>query len=182
MLEQELAGIDAIGRQWASTARTASADSFFRRITFLGTAWVLGPVSLLVALSLRGRHHGRLIAPIAVSPIIAAIAVQLLKAYFSRLRPEDPLTGAYGYSFPSGHTAAVTAVALTLFYIFVREGLLAKIHFAWAIAIISMVGSSRVYLGVHWASDVLAGWLVGSAIAALCCGMYEGVVGSSPRV
>jgi undecaprenyl-diphosphatase len=97
----------------------------------------------------------------------------LLKGLFTRARPDVAFhsTLATGYSFPSGHAMMSAVVFLTL------AALVARIMPQWhlrayamgaALALSGLVGLSRIYLGVHWASDVAAGWAAGSAWALLC--------------
>ncbi len=101
------------------------------------------------------------------------LAVTTLKHLFSRARPDEVFhaTVASGYSFPSGHTMMSTIVFLTLAALTARLTASTRLRvFAMATAglITGLVGSSRVYLGVHWASDVAAGWTAGAAWALLC--------------
>jgi undecaprenyl-diphosphatase len=97
----------------------------------------------------------------------------LLKGGFDRPRPELVPHGSYVYtaSFPSGHSMMSAVVYLTL------GALLVRIHpkrrtkaYILTIAVITTlaVGVSRVYMGVHWPSDVLGGWTLGAAWALLC--------------
>ena len=81
---------------------------------------------------------------------------------------EGVLSSAQGYSFPSGHTQAATvtytAVVLVVGWQLARPGPVARrTSAAIVVAVVAGVGLSRIYLGVHWPSDVLGGWLLGSA-------------------
>lgn len=96
-----------------------------------------------------------------------------LKAFFQRPRPDvvPHLMEAYYSSFPSGHSIISAVVYLTLGVLLVqlvyRRGL--KFYFlALAVLVTGLVGVSRVYMGVHYPSDVLAGWTAGLVWAVLC--------------
>jgi undecaprenyl-diphosphatase len=77
-------------------------------------------------------------------------------------------------SVPSGHSTAASGVCGILGYILAREGVVSPAGGA-ALAIVPamIVGGSRVYLGEHWASDVLAGWATGLGVAAASAASYE---------
>jgi undecaprenyl-diphosphatase len=173
LLEGELAHIDELGRRLADSIRSPAADLLFGAATQLGSSLLLLVVCLFAAAGLHRRYAGRLVFPVVLSPVMASTLVQLLKTHFVRARPVSlgPVYG--GYSFPSGHTTNATAVALTLVYIIVRERIGRRVHLLWAPCIALLVGASRVYLGAHWTSDVLGGWIAGAAIASACCLLYE---------
>jgi len=97
----------------------------------------------------------------------------LLKQGFSRPRPDLVPHGSYVYdsSFPSGHSMDSAATYLTLGALLARIQTRRRLKayiLAWAIVLTCLVGVSRVYLGVHWPTDVLGGWTAGAVWAALC--------------
>jgi undecaprenyl-diphosphatase len=144
-----------------------------RDLTALGSTSVLsiivaGAVGFLVVTGLR--HAGLMVAASVVSGVILSNS---LKAMFSRPRPEfmphDMVV--YTASFPSGHTTLSAVVYLTLGALLCRThaSMGVKVYLlGYAAFLTGLVGFSRVYLGVHWPTDVIAGWLVGGAWALLC--------------
>jgi undecaprenyl-diphosphatase len=96
---------------------------------------------------------------------------QLLKALYDRPRPDlvEHLAAIQTASFPSGHATMATIVYLTLAAMIVRlvEGHTLRVYvMVVAVVLSAVVGVSRVYLGVHWPTDVMAGWALGAAWAA----------------
>lgn len=102
-----------------------------------------------------------------------ALVSAVLKSHFERPRPDlvDQLDVIHTSSFPSAHAMVTTVVYLTLGALvvrFIRGHVLRVYVFAGAVLIAFLVGLSRVYLGVHWPTDVVAGWSLGAAWATLC--------------
>jgi undecaprenyl-diphosphatase len=98
---------------------------------------------------------------------------RILKELFVRSRPTvvPPLTHFDPESFPSGHSIGSALVYLTLGGVISRQvkGSIAKFYFlSVALSITLLVGISRLYLGVHYPSDVLAGWAAGSLWSSAC--------------
>jgi undecaprenyl-diphosphatase len=160
---QDLA--DPIGPGWLEEAA--------RDITGLGGYAVLTIVTLaaLAYLLLAGKRAAALLVLVAI--IGGMLLSTGLKLGFERARPDLVPHGArvYTASFPSGHAmlSAVTYLTLGALLTRVQEGRRLKAYLmGLAITLALLVGISRVYLGVHWPSDVLAGWSVGAAWAALC--------------
>jgi membrane-associated phospholipid phosphatase len=109
---------------------------------------------------------------VAVTMIAGGVLGVVLKLLFGRHRPDllDPVAHAPGYSFPSGHaltSALGSAVFLLALLPLVREHPRRRAAL-WAAAVVVPVitGLSRIFLGVHWTSDVVAGWLLGVAVVA----------------
>jgi len=154
-----------IGPPWL---HIAAAD-----VTALGSVTVLGLIILLafaLLASLRRWAEGLLLLAGAGGGLAIS---QTLKLIFGRERPDMAYRAveAVNASFPSGHAMLSAVVFLTLGVLAARfaERRRVKVLAVGAAVLISLlVGLSRVYLGVHWASDVLAGWCVGAAWAMVC--------------
>ena len=134
--------------------------------TFLGTHTFLIPANLLLIAWFffikKKRWWSIKIPAVALSSLLLMF---LLKFIFERPRPSDPLLAeAAGFSFPSGHALmSVTFYGLLLYIIFqsVKNKLLRICFATFFIFLILMIGFSRIYLRVHYASDVIAGFSLG---------------------
>jgi undecaprenyl-diphosphatase len=142
-------------------------------LTALGSPTVLGLTVLAVTgyLFLHGLYRNGLF--IFSASVGGWVLNWLLKAAFERTRPVivPHLREVMSSSFPSGHALTSAAVYLTLGALLMRiaQGRLAKYYcIAIAMFLTFLVGSSRVFLGVHYPTDVIAGWLIGMTWALLC--------------
>ena len=139
-------------------------------ITALGGTTVLTLFAILAIsfLLLRGRWRQALLAAFATGG--GAIMGKLLKSLFARPRPEvvPHLVEVTSLSFPSGHSMNSAIVYLTLAVLLARsftERKLRAFTIGVAVLLVLTIGFSRIYLGVHYPSDVLAGWSIGAAWA-----------------
>jgi undecaprenyl-diphosphatase len=154
-----------VGPWWL---RTAALD-----ITALGSATVLGLAVFAVVgfLLLQGSWRSALFVLAASNG--GWVLNALLKQAFARARPDvvPHLREVMSLSFPSGHAMTSAAVYLTLGALLMRivDKPLAKFYCMGAAMLVTfLVGATRVYLGVHYPTDVLAGWLLGLSWALAC--------------
>jgi undecaprenyl-diphosphatase len=154
-----------IGPEWLEQAA--------RDITGLGghPVLLLVTIATVIYLLLSGKRHAALLVLVAVGG--GMLLSSLLKIGFARPRPDLVPHGArvYTASFPSGHAMLSAVTYLTLGALLARVEQRRRIKaFLLGVAILLtiLIGLSRVYLGVHWPSDVLAGWCSGAAWASLC--------------
>jgi undecaprenyl-diphosphatase len=144
-----------------------------RDITSLGSIAVLGIVSFVVAAYLL-LAKSRAAALLVLVAVVGGLAINsLLKVQFARPRPDlfVPAAKVFTASFPSGHAAysAITYMTLAALLARTTASRRLRVYFvAVAVTLTFMIGVSRVYLGVHYPTDILAGWCVGSAWALLC--------------
>jgi undecaprenyl-diphosphatase len=154
-----------IGPPWLPTA---ALD-----VTALGSGFVLALAvfTLVGFLALQGAHRTALFVLLATTG--GWLLNNALKEVFQRPRPGvvPHLSTVFSLSFPSGHAMTSAVVYLTLGALMMRvaERLPTKIYcMAMAMFLTVLVGSTRVYLGVHYPTDVLAGWLAGMSWALVC--------------
>ena len=140
-------------------------------ITALGTGWVTTGVALVAGAMLAVRRRFAEMGVLIAAVVICHIAVPAIKEAVDRPRPVGGLVDAGGSAYPSGHAAYAviyTWLALTI-TVRVRPGLTyASALMAIGIALTVVVGLSRVYLDVHYFSDVAGGWALGVSAFAGC--------------
>jgi undecaprenyl-diphosphatase len=143
-------------------------------ITALGSGWVTFPLAAIAAVILGVRRNWMEFWVLALGFTPTAALVPEIKSWTDRPRPPDPLVSVGGSAFPSGHAAHATLytwLAVT-FALRVVPGITRRsLVIAGGIALTGLIGLTRVYLRVHWLSDVSAGWALGasclSAVAAV---------------
>jgi len=161
-------GTRTIDRRWAVWMQATKTSVPYHAARFL--EWVgddtgrsLAVTVVVLALLARRRWLG--LVAFCVIELLTPLATELLKRLAGRTRPSWPLVHATGASFPSGHTsyAAATLVALVLLYTRIGQGR----RRWWALVALgtAVMGWSRTYVHAHWLSDVVAGGMLGWALA-----------------
>jgi undecaprenyl-diphosphatase len=155
--------------RWLHEHSSGALVTFFKIVTLAGNAAVLGVIVVGIGFVLlrRGRANDAALLLLAFGG--ASVVNALLKLVFHRPRPELAFVHLDTYSFPSGHAAASSATFATMAYLLGRrhQSTAARIWIGLgAAAAIALVGFSRLYLGAHYLSDVLAGISFGIAWAA----------------
>jgi undecaprenyl-diphosphatase len=156
---------DPIGPWWI--------ERLFLAITWLGNWYSVLAVAAAAIVYLLATNRAATAALVGATAIGEAILNDALKSIFDRARPDLVAHGVEvsTTSFPSGHAMAAAAVYLTLGALLVRTQKSRAVKIAImsaAILIALLIGISRIYLGVHWPTDVIGGWLAGAAWALIC--------------
>ena len=158
----------------------ATPLSPLRWITELGSTGavtVVALVTLLVGFLIGPWRHG-LAGALTIGA--ASLANQAVKAFISRQRPDllEPIVVEHGFSFPSGH-ALLSMVAYGVLAVLITRSrvpwMARQVIVAGLAVLILLIGLSRVWLGVHYPTDVLAGWTAGAVIVLLYAQLTRGV-------
>jgi undecaprenyl-diphosphatase len=150
-----------------------------RDVSSLGSLSILIGSSLIAATYLLMLGHRKAALHVVVAAAGGIVLGMGLKIPFDRARPDLLLhqSQVFTRSFPSAHAAVSAAVLLTLAAMIARHARRIDRQvfiLATAAAIIMLIGVSRIYLGVHWPSDIVAGWALGTAWACSCWLAFAG--------
>lgn len=167
--------VDNLGSDFFGPYATPFLNQVATDITAMGGLLVALTIAVIVGVVLRLVGQTTLAVLLPGGVIGASLLVPLLKLAFNRDRPamlDSPVFHASGSSYPSGHTTTGTVLMLLLAYVIHRlaggrRGITVAAAVA-AAAMIGLIGTSRVYLGVHHPTDVAGGILFGILWAALC--------------
>jgi membrane-associated phospholipid phosphatase len=155
-----------------------SATAALVAVTTLGSTAALALVAATAAACLVLLRRVRDAALLAVVLVGAQLLTWILKAIFERPRPSftDPVATASWFSFPSGHALGSLAVYGALAYVVARRLDSARARVAVVVGaalLVATIGFSRLYLGVHYLTDVLAGYSAGLALLLLAVGLLR---------
>lgn len=166
--------------RWIGEHRPIALEPVILEITFLGTGTVVTMIVAVSALFLWLSRHRYSAALLLIATLGGILLNNLLKAGFGRPRPQifEWSSHALSSSFPSGHAMSAAVVYGTVAYLAAR---LQRKHWhrvltmVGAALVILAIGGTRLYLGVHYPSDVLAGIIIGLAWAGFCMATLEAI-------
>lgn len=148
---------------------------FYKMITIIADTYQSAIITILLVTFLYFKKHYREALFLAITMTTCGLAMPLLKNIFRRERPNFyRLIEISGYSFPSGHTTSATTMYLTLAIILLSIMKKLNKYFVFSIAVLGIViiGGSRIYLGVHYPTDVMAGICLGISIVSTVYCLY----------
>ena len=158
VFEQEIFEFDSVVYNFLVNNRNEALNNFFKIITQFGSALVLIIITILCVIFIRDKKY-KILVP--ANLVTIAIINIVLKNFFLRPRPNElRLIEETGYSFPSGHAMASTAFYGLLIYIVhekVENKILRNTICIMLGLLILLISISRIYVGVHYTSDVIAG-------------------------
>ena len=165
---------DVLG--WVVDHRTDFLTEVARPTTWLGSGWVVTALVAVVVIFLAATHKWALAGFLVAVTAGTGLLVHLVKDLVGRHRPPpvERLVDVGGAAFPSGHRRK-RSCASGLWFVAWRLGTPRRVlgvALTVAALIVLGVGWSRVYLGVHWPSDVLGGWLLGATVLLVAVGVF----------
>jgi membrane-associated phospholipid phosphatase len=173
--EQSTTVFDNAVRGWMIAHRSPILYQIAYVVTWAGSPIVMVALAVVAGIWFYRRHGHRRAGVLVAAPAVGGVISGGFKHLYGRTRPPGALLlNMRTYSFPSGHALTSAAVMVTLCYVMARENII-----SWPTAIIIgalvplAVGLTRLYLDVHWTTDVVGGWTAGLFVAAISAGVYE---------
>ena len=169
-------------RDWVIAHQSPLLYKIAFAITWIGSPAVMVLVAIAAGAWFYHRHGRSKAGVVIAAPAAGGLLSGVVKLLYGRARPAGAaILHERTFSFPSGHSSTSAAVMVTLCYVLARERII-----SWPTAIVLggsvplIVGLSRLYLDVHWATDVIGGWTVGLFVAGLSAALYEHLRSSAP--
>ncbi len=180
--EKSTGTLDNAVRAWFLAHQNPTLYKIAAVLTWIGSPTIMVIVAIAAGVWFY-RGSGRSKAGVMVAaPAAGGLLAGGMKLLYGRARPAGAaLFNERTFSFPSGHAATSAAVMVTLCYVLARERII-----SWPAAILIgglvplIVGLTRLYLDVHWTTDVVGGWTVGLFVAAMSAALYERLRTSEP--
>jgi undecaprenyl-diphosphatase len=179
---KETGPFDDAVRAWFLAHQNPTVYQIASALSWIGSPTIMVIVAIAAgAWFYRGRGRSKA-GVIVAAPAVGGLLAGGMKLLYGRARPAGAtLINERTFAFPSGHAATSAAVMVTLCYVLARERII-----SWPIAIVIggivplIVGLTRLYLDVHWTTDVVGGWTVGLFVAAMSAALYERLRTSEP--
>jgi undecaprenyl-diphosphatase len=164
--------IDFVVNSFMESIESPFFVSFSKFVAEITEPLVLFVVSLLISSYIYFKKSRKKAVVFAGTALIASLAIKVLKEIFQRARPLDGLISETGYSFPSGHAIFAVVFFGLLTYFSIRKKYKIETIFVTTF-IILLIGFTRIYLRVHWLTDIIGGFVIGSLILVLGIWVYK---------
>lgn len=157
--------VDEAVRDLAVAAENPPATWAAVTLSFIGSVWINWPLRIAALVLLAVERRFLQLAAFALAIVCSEILIGVLKDAYARPRPPGSLIETSGAAFPSGHAIAGAVTAVGLVVVLLPPGGKRWRWEVYAVIFAFVMATSRVYLRAHWLSDVIAGGLLGGALA-----------------
>lgn len=169
----QIRSLDVLAQNWVNSIYSPELSSAMIGITVFGDWWIVVSLSLIVMFALFVHSSHRRLYTFGSIMAGGALLNVLLKLEFHRGRPDEmQLVVAHGYSFPSGHAMGSMlffgGLAYVVFFTAERHPVWRFLGILGCLLATLLIGGSRIYLGVHYLSDVVAGFVAGLFWICIC--------------
>jgi membrane-associated phospholipid phosphatase len=180
--EKSTTVFDNTVRAWVISHQNPVVYKIAYALTWIGSPTVMVLLAVAAGVWFYGRQGRSKAGVVIAAPAVGGLLSGVVKVMFGRVRPAGAaLLNERTYSFPSGHATTSAAVVVTLCYVMAREGMISwRTAIAIGAGVPLVVGLTRLYLDVHWTTDVIGGWTVGLFVAAMSAALYEYLRRSAP--
>lgn len=165
MLTDAVQSVDDVVQRWVVSAEWGPAVAVAEGLDFVGSVWVTLPLAVAIAGWLAWRRRWEGLASWVIAVGVSQLLIGPVKGLYMRARPPMSLVETTGWAFPSGHSVAGAAIAIAAVIVLVPASPRRRNLEMLAAGFAVVMALSRVYLRVHWLSDVAAGAALGAAIA-----------------
>lgn len=167
---------DASVARWAVDVRAGALTVVFKALNLIGAGIVTIPLRIAASVWLLVRRRFVALSAFALAWLASELLLTWLKVFFHRGRPPGSLVDTSGFSYPSGHAVAGTALAVALVLVSFPPGERRRKWELLAVGFAFVMALSRVYLAAHWLSDVVTGVVLGSGIALGAAALVSEIV------
>jgi undecaprenyl-diphosphatase len=168
--------LDLFVQDYLISSRTSEFNGIFYFITSIFDVSVFFFLMTMVVIyfvhKIRGKNYSIFFL---TNILVTMVLVYLLKSVFNTTRPVEGLVYAFGGSFPSYHATMSTVFFISLYYSFKEklDGNYKRILYSVSILMVILVSFSRIYLGVHWLTDVIFGILLGGFVCHISINIFK---------
>jgi undecaprenyl-diphosphatase len=164
--------IDHAINELVDSAQNSLIIAIAEAMAYIFDPIVLAGIGMIAAIYLWLKKEKKKSITLAITIFITAISLKIMKSFFALERPLNMLVSETGYAFPSGHSAMIIVLLGTLIAMCYKKIRHKKLAIILSAVFSLIIGLSRIFLNVHWLTDILGGYLFGAFMISLAALIY----------